>query len=827
MARTDSMLETPPPPGKRRRWLRRLVLGLLLLPVVLLAMGGVLFWRSITPLSGQLTLAGLDRPVEVWLDREAVPHIFAARDEDGYAALGVLHAQNRLWQMELMRRAGQGRLSEIFGDTTLGRDIFVRTLDLYGAASRSFDKLSPRARAALEAYAAGVNAWMGRRTQWFEPRLAPEFALTWHTPEPWRPANSLVILKMMAVQLGRNLDKEIDRLTFAALGLSPAEIEDLVPTVAAWGAPPLPDIRTLYPLQSPSAVVRRNRASLSHSLADGASNNWVVGGSRTKSGKPLLAGDPHLRLSAPSTWYLVHLAVAQATGGNANLVGASLPGTPIVPLARGDTVAWALTNAETDVQDLFIEKINPANPNQYQTPDGWRDFERSSITLKVRGASDVVIERRSTRHGPVISGVYRDLDTMLGPGHVAALQWTGLDDTDTTLEAALFDVSVKNAGDVVEHTRPTVGPVQAMVVADTSGGIAMVASGHTPRRDASNPIAGRAPVPGWEARYDWTGFLPFEALPRRDKPASDAIGTTNTRIVDDGYPDLITWDWGPTYRQQRYEELIPHRRDHDLASMQAAQLDVVSPLARRLTPLLVAAVRPLSKRRAELDALAAWDGAMRANRAEPLIFISWLRHVIEQVWRDDLGEAVDLSLDERVEALLAILEGKPMSRDWCDDRHTTTVETCGAVLTRALEAAIDELGKQFGGDWQAWAWGAAHQADGLHEPFGRLPLVGDLFNVRVPADGGLYTLNRGKSDILSTEPYLGRDGTTYRGIYDLSNLDASLYIQTTGQSGHPASPYYRSFADRWARGGYIKILTAKEALANDLIGRWQFAPASR
>ncbi|HEX4893139.1 MAG TPA: penicillin acylase family protein, partial [Hyphomicrobiaceae bacterium] len=601
-------------PGLLRRAGKWFGVFILLLVGVIAA---ALLWlrQTVAPLSGQQELAGLGARVEILMGREAVPHIYAATALDAYQALGFLHAQNRLWQMELMRRAGQGRLSEIFGDSTLARDRLMRTFDLHGHARRSVDALSPRGRASLEAYARGVNDWITRPTNISEPRLPPEFRMLAHQPEPWEPADSVLVVKMMAIQLSRNMDKEIDRLTFAALGLSPAEIEDLMPTERTWGAPPLPDLRALYPLVAPAEPVGRRRSAVYENIGDGASNNWVVSGAQTKSGQPLLANDPHLRLSAPSVWYLVHVAIGPKDKPF-NLVGASLPGTPLVPIGRGDTLAWGLTNTESDVQDLYVEKINPDNPGQYLTPDGWRDFGRETVSIRVRGGDEAKLERLTTRHGPVISSVYRGLDAMI-PGHVVALQWPGLSDDDVTLEAGLFDTSIRTVADAVAQTRHTVGPMQTMVIGDTQGTIAMLAPARFPRRNPANAISGRAPVPGWDPVYDWQGFVSVDELPRTVRK-DGVLASSNTRIVPSDYPHVLTWDWGVPYRQQRIEALVSSKSGHDRASMRAAQLDVQSPLAVKLKPLMIAAARTAgAAETAMLELLERWDGGMRGGEAAP------------------------------------------------------------------------------------------------------------------------------------------------------------------------------------------------------------------
>jgi penicillin amidase len=509
--------------------------GLVLLALIGLAGGYLLLRNTVPSPSGTMAVAGLAHPVEVVRDREAVPHIFAKTIDDLYMALGFVHAQDRLWQMELQRRTGQARLSEVFGERTFTTDVFLRTLDLYGHSQRSVAALPPEAKAAAEAYARGVNAYINRDIGWLEPRLPPEFLFLRHRPEPWTVADSLVIAKLMALQLSTNLNFEMLRLILAAQGLTSAEIEDLMPLDPADAPPPMPEIAQLYPLKTTAPQKRADASTLiDEVLGSGASNNWVVSGPRTVSGKPLLANDPHLRLAAPAIWYLAHLSVEQP-GGAANVVGASLPGVPGLVLGRADSLAWGFTNTGSDVQDLFIEKINPDNPREYLTPQGWRAFDVQEMAIAVKGAGVRKVERRRTRHGPVLPGFYRNLDGMLGAGYVAALQWTALTDDDTTLAAGLFDPNTRTVDDYFKRMRQFIVPMQSMVVADTAGRIGMIAPGRVPIRAPENRIAGRAPVPGWDAAYDWKGFIPVDDVPRVDDPNIGAVGTANARIVDVDY----------------------------------------------------------------------------------------------------------------------------------------------------------------------------------------------------------------------------------------------------------------------------------------------------
>jgi penicillin G amidase len=814
------------------RWIGALCALIVLLAA--LAVGGAYAWlRATVPsASGNLVVEGLSASVAITRDREYVPHIFASSRHDLLFALGFAHAQDRLWQMELSRRSGQGRLSEIFGGRTFTTDVFLRTLDLYGHAERSLMALTPEDRQDLEAYAGGVNAYMTRRTGWFEPRLAPEFIVLRHTPEPWRPADSMVIGKLMSLQLGANINHELARLAYAAQGLKAAEIEDLMPTDAADQPPPLPELAELYPLQRTAGGGRRAEGGLPDlGLGQGASNNWVVAGARTRSGKPLLANDPHLGLTAPSVWYLAHLALEQPGAAPLNVVGASLSGAPLIVLGRSDNIAWGYTNTGTDVQDIFIEKVNPDDKDQYLTPEGWRPFSREAMAIAVKGEGTRSVERRRTRHGPVLPGFYRGLEALLAPGHVAALQWTALSDDDTTLAVGLLATGVKTICDYMERMQRYVGPMQSMVVADADGHIGLIAPGRVPRRDVANGVAGRAPVPGWDARYDWQGYVPFQELPRLIDPPRGAIGTANARILAPNSPLHLTFDWDPAFRQRRIEELIvaPERGPHDLTSMRQAQADVLSLAVTRLQPLMTAAAQIGDKVDQQLlDQLTAWDGTMRADLPEPLIFTAWLRAAVQAIYGDDLGPAFERFWGPRANALIRLLEGRATARDWCDDKRTAPRESCGAVLAAALTRAIEDLERRYGKDRSHWRWGNAHAALSEHRPLGALGKIAGVLdvagfvNISVASPGDDYTLDVGRMDFASAEPFGNRHAASYRAIYEFADLDRSLYMHSTGQSGNPFSAFYRSFVQRWASVDYIEIATKRDRIS--ALGTWTLRP---
>ena len=818
--------------------MRRLLKGLFLLifavvPIIVVGAGLGTLWlsRSLPAASGTVALDGLAGPVSITRDEQGVPHIRGETRDDVFAALGFAHAQDRLWQMEVSRMAGQGRLSELFGSPTLSTDVWLRTIAIYQAAEASYAAFPPEAKQALTAYARGVNAWLEREPRLFSASLPPEFVILGHEPEPWRPEDSVVVVKMMSVGLAANIGDEINRLALARAGLNAAEIDDLMPMLPGETPPALPDLNALLGYgPEDSARAQENAAGdraieIGGLTGRGASNNWVIGGERTASGAPILANDPHLGLAAPSVWYLAHLRVENG-GTVRNLVGATLAGAPLVLLGRNDDIAWGFTNTGADVQDLFVERINPDDPGEYQTPEGWAAFGTAEETIRIDGADDHVFQRRFTRHGPVMPGGYRNLENLLPDGTVGALQWVALAEDDTTMIAGLGLWDFETVDDFKRGMVEFVTPMQSIVIAGRNGDIGLIAPGRVPVRAAENDMAGRAPVPGWDATYDWQGYIPFDDLPRESAPARGAIGTANTRMVPPDYEPHLTHDWDEPYRQRRVDELILERNEpHDVAASRAAQLDIRSTGLAEILPLMLGAIEG----REGLDpfvtaALGDWDFMMDRDRPEPLIATAWLRHAMIAIFEDDLGTAFDGWFQARGEVMRRVLTGNSV-RDWCDRRDTDAPEDCASVLAESLDAALADLEGRYGDDRTAWRWGEAHMAIGEHRPFGQVPPLDRLFNVTVESGGDAFTLDRGRTSLNDEEaPYANRHASSFRAIYPLDDLDASLYMTTTGQSGNVFSRHYRDLAEPWAAGDYLTIPTDPSAYERNAAGTWQLVP---
>ncbi len=778
-----------------RRFLK-IVLGIALLVVVVpaLAAGGFMLWlHTQQPQhAGNASLLGLERPVEVLRDADAVPHIFAQTEADAYYALGYVHAQDRLWQMETMRRLGSGRLSELFGtrfgDWTLRLDRLTRTLGFYRHAQESYRLLSPEARRALDAYSKGVNAYIAGRPE----ALPIEFQLLRHDPEPWKPADSLVWGKLMALQLAGNYREELARARLVQT-LSVQQVRDLYPNDPP-GSP--------VTLAAELTDLRFDKAeeALPPPLGfDLASNEWVLAGSRTATGKPILANDPHLGLEAPVLWYLARIVTPTHS-----IAGATAPGMPFHALGHNGQVAWGFTNTHSDVQDLFVERVDPQDSNRILTPKGSEPFATRTEIIKVAGRPDEVLTVRETRHGPVLTG----LEGMDGtaPGHVLALAWAGLREPDTTADALYRLNHARSAAEVRAALAAHVTPQQNVVYADTAGTVGFIVPGLAPVRRKGD---GTLPVPGWDGEYDWTGFIPFEALPQTVNPPSGQVVNANNAVVGPGYPYLLAAHWPEPLRASRIQQMLAGGT-FTVDEVAAQQLDVTSLAAKELLPLMTAVPVPGGMAAEALGMLKAWDGRMDRSRPEPLIFAAWFRALNRALFADELGALFGEAFWQQTQTVKHALTVRPA---WCDDVRTPQEESCADTLRASLDAALAELSQRHGPTPPAWRWGAEHVAPMPHPLLSRLPLVGPWFTLAVETDGDSFTVNRGTTRFSDpAAPYAHVHGAGFRAVYDLADLANSRYVISTGQSGNPLSPHWGDFVGRWRDGGSVRMAGDRDAL---------------
>ncbi len=794
------------------RWLLRIITAGVALSLLAMLLVGWFLSRSLPDYDEDFTVAGLTAPVEIVRNNDNVPHIFGATDADVYFALGFAHAQDRLWQMTMLRRTAQGRLSEIFGTRTLQIDELLRRYDLYSLSVQSVAAQDAATQAALTAYAAGVNAWIGQVNAGARGRGAPEFWLFPPEIAAWQPADSIAILKLMALQLSPHLEAEVLRARMT-LALPPERLRDILPDDPTRGIVS-PDYAGLFPgvprsfaaLDGPpddplSPFPRMDRA--------GASNAWAAMPSRSASGGTLLANDPHLNFTAPTIWYLARLELQ--SGG---VIGATIPGVPAVLLGRSAKVGWGLTSSYLDDQDLFIEELNPGNPEQYRTPDGWKDFVTRRTIIEVADAPPVTITLRWTDNGPVLPGTHYDLASVTPAGSVAALSWTALTGADTTMTAAIRMMGAQSVADALAAGEDFVAPSQNLVVADTEG-IAMQLIGRMPRRDPASQSQGRIPSPGWVAENRWQGMFPYAENPRWVNPAAGLIGNTNNRTVDTPFPRNVSFLWGDTQRIRRWAQLMGQREVHTRDSFIEAQLDTVSPTARTLLPLIGADLwftgeaapdgTPERRRQQALALLAAWNGEMNEHLPEPLIAEAWLRALQERLIRDDLGPLADAFTQIEPVFLERVFRNTDGAGVWCDIIQSAAVESCTDLARLALDDALLQLTERYGPDVASWRWGDAHQAAQNHPVLGDVPVLRYFVNIRQSTSGGGDTLQRGQPAGTGPEPYLNVHGAGYRGVYDFADPDSSVFITSTGQSGNPLSRFYDDLGELWRRGEYVPM----------------------
>lgn len=748
-------------------------LALLVLLLIAAAGGGYVWLRGSLPQTdGRLAVRGLEAPVAVVRDANGIPAIEARSQHDAYFALGFTHAQDRLWQMEMQRRVGAGRLAEVVGAPGISTDRFLRTLDIYRLAEATLARLEPEVRAALDAYVAGVNAWMTGRSG----PLPPEFLVLGYEPEPWRPADSLVWGRLMSLQLSGNWRDELVRARLAE-ALTPAQLEQLWPPYPEGGA-----TTTAVPPAPAEAMLAALPDALRPRLA---SNQWSVSGAMTDSGKPLLANDPHLDLTAPILWYLVSV-----TAPGLSVTGATVPGVPFHLLGHNGRIAWGMTTTHSDTMDLFVERLNG---DGYDTPDGPAAFATRHEIIKVKGDEPVTLTVRESRHGPVVSDALKAAPPM--PGQVLALASTGLLPDDLTPQALYKLNRAGNWDEFVTALRDFHSPQQNIGFADVSGAIGLYSPARVPiRRQGS----GEVPAAGWSGAYDWTGWVPFDALPHQLDPPGGAIVNANNRLVGDDYPYLLTTDWPEPFRAQRILDMLAAERRFTRDDMTRMQMDALSPIVDKLKPLLLAAPTGSPEARKAAAMIAAWDGVMERGRPEPLIFETWAIHLGRRLTADELGAAAPQMAGIKPLFLNAALTART---SWCDDVRTPQAESCPSVIAAALGDAMAELSATHGADMSSWRWGDVHRAAFDHAIFKAVPLLDGWAGRRIATDGGDFTVNRGSY----AGDFLHRHGAGLRAVYDLADLKRSRFVIATGQSGNPLSPHYADMMERWRDGGWIEM----------------------
>ena len=855
---------------KMGRILGRLLIGVLIIALVL---GGAAtyYFKSYLPdkvapqsfpqIDGSIHVTGLSGTVDVYRDKMGIPHIYAATSHDLFFAEGYVHAQDRFWQMDAWRHIGSGSLSEMFGKGQVSTDAFLRTLGWEETAQQEYALLSPDSKAILDAYTDGVNAYLKDHDG---TALSLEYAvLKLLSPDykiaPWTPVNSLTWGKAMAWDLRGNMDEEIERAILLKT-LTPQQIDQLFPSYPSDhpvivnrignGTPASSATQDTAQFQIPDATLsalQHNASLLDAALgpaSDGiGSNSWVVSGALTATGKPILANDPHLEIQMPSIWYQVDLhCMPKSDQCPYEVAGFSFAGVPGVIIGHNDKIAWGFTNTGPDVMDLFIEKVNPNNPNQYQMNGQWVNFQTRTETINVSGDKPVTITVRSTGHGPVISDTYGPLENkntdnapdfvpfkeragvQLPAQYAIALAWTALKPSSPFGAVWGFD-KAQNWDDFRNAAKNFHVPAQNLIYADTSGNIGYQMPGDVPIRKSGD---GRFPVPGWTGQYDWTGFIPFDQLPYTYNPAEGYIVTANNQVAPNSYPYFITADWNYGFRANRLVNLIKGAPGKiDIAYIQKMQGDDYDSNAETFVPLLQQPSNQFTGNdAAALNLLKNWDYQATANSSSAAIFEAFWSHLLSNTFDDDLPKKYWPDDSSQWNEVMRNLVKNPTDPFWDNSTTKNVVETRDDIIKKSWSEAVGELEGKYGSDMTKWSWGEMHTATFQNQTLGTtgIGLVDSLFNRGpFPASGGNNIVNATAWANVGQD-YAVTDLPSMRMIVDMSNLSNSLTVHTTGESGHAYNKHYDDMSAMWAEIQYYPMLWDQQNVIQQTEGHLQLTP---
>ena len=850
---------------------KRVGLGILII-AILLGAGGTFYFKSYLPntmapksfpqIDGEIQLEGLDAPVDVYRDEMGIPHIYATTLHDLFFAQGYIHAQDRFWQMDFWRHVGSGRLSEIVGEATLDSDIYLRTLGWRQAAEQEYANYGPETREILDAYAEGVNMYIQDK----EPaEISLEYAIlplinSSYTIEPWTPVNSLTWSKAMADTLGGNWDTEIQRAILLKT-LTQEQIDELFPPYPQDRPVIVPEIGgnlvsagsqkssvtsdfqySDLDLEPLAEQVSALRALLGPTGSGFGSNSWAVSGSRTATGMPLLANDPHLGIQMPSIWYQIGLHCRPKTDACPyEVVGFSFAGDPGVVIGHNDRIAWGETNIGPDVMDLYIEKLNPDNPNQYEFNGQWVDFETRTETIKVNGGDPIEITVKISRHGPIVSEAIKSLKDEVDlkenpdaqpfkdksgvdlPEHYAiALSSTAIQ--PSTIFEAIWDINkAQNWEDFRAAAQKWDIAAQNLLYADVDGNIGYQMPGKVPIRKNGD---GRLPVPGWTDEYDWIGYIPFDELPYELNPSSGYIATANNQVNPRDYPYLITTEWAYGQRAARIVDMIENAPGKiDIPYIQSMQGDSKSLNAEVLVPVLLSLELDPSLTDVRDQFLASWDYQELADSQSAAVFEQFWWNLLTDTFADDLPEDYAPTGGGRWYEVMRHLIDQPNS-PWWDDKMTDTVETRDDIFMRAFDETVMQMQKDYGKNTAKWpAWGDLHTATFENQPFGQSGIgpIEAIFN------RGPFRTNGGQSIVNATGWKVGKGFfvdwlPSMRMIVDLGNLSNSVTVHTTGQSGHAYSKHYIDMADMWRNIQYYSMLWDEQAAMDNAEGHLVLTP---
>ena len=783
-------------------------LQVLLILVIIIFIAGLFFVRNISrralpDYNADISLEGLKADVEVFRDKFGIPHVYAGTEHDLYTAVGFLLAQDRLWQMDLLRRVTLGRLSEIFGEGFVEADLLLRALRYTDKSMHLLQITDPKIKDALEAFADGVNQYLMAH----HGKLPPEFTILGYKPEPWESYHSLNLIGYMAWDLKAGwselLLEKIKRVTDSV------HMIELLPDISVYKSFVYPELNTNMTstlVLSDLMEITRKLDGLGVEIFNG-SNNWAVSGNKSVTGKPILANDMHLSLNIPGIWYQMH----QTVKGKLNVTGVVLPGQPFVICGHNDRIAWGMTNTYVDNMDFYLEKINPSDSNQYLYLDEWKNFEIKKERIAIKGGDTLLRETRFSHRGPVISG-FKKIEK-----EIVTMHWVG-DEFSNEMKTIYLLNRAGNWEEFKEALRTFTSISQNIVYADQEGNIGLFCAAGIPIRNRTKSFG---ILPGWTDEFNWKGMVPFEELPFSYNPQNGFVSSANNKTVDETYPYHIGSWYDLPYRNDRIRELLGEKEKFSVDDFKRIQLDQRSRMAIHFQPQLLKALKShdgLSELHQQcMQFVESWDGTMSKNGPEAAIFESFYIKLLRNLFSDELGTELFKNL-EYVSSILRPAVYRILERNesaWADDISTAGKESLADIYVRSFQEAVDDLQHQFDDDPSQWEWGNLLQFT-LKHPLSSVRILDRVFSL----NRGPYNVG-GSFHTVSKYTYPGNDfsqvnhGSSHRHIFTFDNWDESLTIIPTGNSGIPASKNYCDQTDMYIGGEYHKDLFSREAVESE------------
>jgi len=785
---------------------------------MILIIGFLILKSSVVDYHQSISINNIDNDLEIIRDANAIPHIYTSSLTDAYFGLGFAHAQDRLWQLEIMRAAVNGELSEIFGEATISVDKLTRTVNSAKIAKMSLARVSQETKHNFQRYVDGINSYIDNQ----QGVLPPEFIIFSTQPTKWALEDCFAFYGLISLG-ANNWQDELQRAIMQQT-LSSSQINDLFPEYPKDGAITHPKFQinstkteatsisleqqnTLNNLSSLATLSSLSNHALIKSFP--ASNTWVIHGSKTVSGKPILASDPHGPIKAPADYYLAHLS-----GPDFDLTGVGYVGMPIFAIGHNRNIAWGITDVLADRADLYWEQIVPDKPGFYVTKDSIQPFVTYQDTIKVKGQEDIVFDIRSTIHGPVISDVQETAGQIVdqnGKNRVLVLSEATFLYGNTSSQAFMSMNLAKN-WQQFNLALNDYELAHNFSYADTEGNIGMVSPAKVPIRHSGD---GFNITSGWLYASSIDGYLTDKNILSTYNPEQGFLVNSNNKTEPWNYPYFISKDHETPYRANRITQQLNLAQQHSIDSTEALQNDVVTLDAGKLLPILLKTKPQTEQQKKIIDLLSSWDQSMDKNKIEPLLYLSWERELGRLIYKDELKENFGNYFSSQPAVISNILKNKTQ---WCDNVATNIIETCDEILSLSLQSSLDYLIENFGKDMELWRWGNVHQAVFRNDIFTSIPLINNFSDVKVSNSGGPYTVNQGGTDYNSEQPFAQNFGPRYRQIIDLSNLSNSRYMITPGVSGNLFSSFYKHLSEPWSNGKYFKLPSSKKELLENTIG---------